>query len=58
MDDDKDVTPWLRELGYRADQARWAAARCEGMPENATLEQRVRVALSAFRLRATRASAG
>jgi hypothetical protein len=45
-EDDKDVIPWLRALGYRADQARYAAERCAGMPDDASLEQRVRVALS------------
>ncbi len=41
-DDDMDVAPWLRELGYQADQARWAAERCADMPAEATLEERVR----------------
>jgi hypothetical protein len=53
-EDGKDVVPWLRALGYRADEARWAAERCDGMPDDATLEQRVRVALSQFRLKGTR----
>jgi 5-methylcytosine-specific restriction endonuclease McrA len=42
-----EVIPWLRQLGFRADEARRAAARCEPIP-NAPLEQRVRVALSCF----------
>lgn len=40
-----DVVPWLRRLGFRADEARSAAARCESMPD-ASLEERVRYALS------------
>ena len=40
-----DVIPWLRKLGFRADEARRAASRCEGIPE-ASLEERVRFALS------------
>jgi 5-methylcytosine-specific restriction endonuclease McrA len=42
-----EVIPWLRALGFRADEARRAAARCEPIA-NAPLEQRVRVALSGF----------
>jgi len=42
-----EVIPWLRQLGFRADEARRAAARCESIPE-APLEERVRVALSCF----------
>jgi 5-methylcytosine-specific restriction endonuclease McrA len=42
---ENDVVPWLRKLGFRADEARHAAARCEAMPD-ATLEERVRFALS------------
>jgi 5-methylcytosine-specific restriction endonuclease McrA len=42
-----EVIPWLRALGFRADEARRAAAACESLPE-APLEQRVRVALSGF----------
>jgi 5-methylcytosine-specific restriction endonuclease McrA len=37
----------LRELGFRADEARRAAALCEAIPE-ASLEQRVRRALTYF----------
>lgn len=40
-----DVIPWLRALGFRADEARQGAAMCEGVP-NAPLEERVRFALS------------
>ena len=43
-----EVIPWLRGLGFRADEARAAAALCENIPD-APLEQRVRVALSYFR---------
>jgi 5-methylcytosine-specific restriction endonuclease McrA len=42
---ERDVVPWLRQLGLRADEARRAAAHCEAMPD-ASLEQRVRAALS------------
>jgi len=41
----QEVIPWLRKLGYRADQAREAAVRCEAMTE-ASLEERMKVALS------------
>jgi 5-methylcytosine-specific restriction endonuclease McrA len=41
----QEVIPWLRKLGFRADQAREAALRCEGIPE-ASLEERVKAALS------------
>jgi hypothetical protein len=40
-----DIVPWLRQLGYRADEARRAAARCEAIPD-ASLEERVRLALA------------
>jgi hypothetical protein len=40
-----EVIPWLRALGFRADEARWRAARCESIPD-APLEERVRLALS------------
>ncbi len=49
----RDVVPWLRALGFRADEARRAAALCEDMP-NASLEKRVRVALSCFHDRGAR----
>ena len=45
-----DVVPWLRRLGFRADEARRAAARCEAIPD-ASLEERVRLALSFLRPR-------
>jgi hypothetical protein len=41
----EEVIPWLRALGFRADEARRAAERCEAHV-NATLEQRVRIALA------------
>jgi hypothetical protein len=39
-----EVVPWLRTLGFRAEQARALAATCADMPE-ASLEERVRHAL-------------
>jgi len=42
---DRDVIPWLRALGIRADDARKAAAHCESIP-NAPLKERVRLALT------------
>ena len=42
-----EVIPWLRRLGFRADEARRAALACESLAE-APLEERVRVALSCF----------
>jgi len=50
--DDQDVVPWLRALGFSAAEARRGAERCEGMPD-APLEERVRAALSCFRVRGT-----
>ena len=50
---DRDVIPWLRQLGFSAGEARRAAARCEDLPD-ASLEERVRVALSCFHVRGTR----
>ena len=44
---ERDVVPWLRQLGYRASEAREAAKLCESIPD-APLEERVRVALSFF----------
>jgi hypothetical protein len=41
------VVPWLRQLGFRADEARRAAALCKAIPD-APLEERVRLALSFF----------
>ena len=45
QDPERSVVPWLRKLGFRVDEARRAAARCETLPE-ASLEERVRLALS------------
>ena len=42
---ERDVIPWLRQLGFRSDEARRPAAQCERIPE-ASLEERVRLALS------------
>jgi hypothetical protein len=42
--DDRDVTPYLRKLGYNAREARLGAEACAHIP-NASLEERVRVAL-------------
>jgi 5-methylcytosine-specific restriction endonuclease McrA len=42
-----EVIPWLRSLGFRADEARRAAERCETILD-APLEERVRLALSCF----------
>jgi 5-methylcytosine-specific restriction endonuclease McrA len=44
---DNDVIPWLRALGFRADEALRAATACEHMPD-ASLEVRVRAALSSL----------
>jgi hypothetical protein len=43
--EERDVVPWLRALGFRADEARRAASACETIPD-ASLEERVRLALS------------
>jgi hypothetical protein len=42
-----EVIPWLRRLGFRADEARRAAETCESLA-TAPLEARVRAALSYF----------
>ena len=47
---ERDVVPWLRQLGFRADEACRAATFCETIPD-APLEERVRVALSYFHTR-------
>jgi 5-methylcytosine-specific restriction endonuclease McrA len=44
---DHDVVPWLRALGFRLDESRRAAAACDRL-EDATLEQRVRVAIASL----------
>lgn len=43
----EEVIPWLRQLGFRMDEARRAAALCERIP-GAPLEERVRLALTCF----------
>ena len=48
----REVIPCMRSLGYRAGEARDAAMLCTDMPD-ASLEQRVRVALRYFRVRGT-----
>jgi hypothetical protein len=55
-DDDNDVVPWLRALGFSAAEARRGAERCQHMPD-APLEERVRHALSCFRVRGTHVAA-
>jgi hypothetical protein len=40
----QEIIPWLRQLGFRADEARHAAAHCEALSD-APLEERVRHAL-------------
>jgi hypothetical protein len=44
-DEERDVVPWLKQLGFRADEARMAADSCENVPD-APLDERVRAALS------------
>ena len=44
-DPEKDVTPWLRQLGVRAEQARRIAASCEALPPETSLAGRVRFAV-------------
>jgi 5-methylcytosine-specific restriction endonuclease McrA len=50
---EQDVVPWLRALGFTAVEARRASALCEDIP-NASLEERVRSALSFFHVKGTR----
>ncbi len=52
-----DVVPWLRRLGFGASEALGAAALCEDMTD-ASLEERVRIALSYFHPRGTRVVQG
>ena len=42
-----EVIPWLRQLGFRADEARRGASACEGLV-GVPLEERVRVALGSL----------
>jgi hypothetical protein len=48
--EDRDVTPWLQRLRFRADDIRRAAAYCEGLGD-VSLEDRVRAALCYLRPR-------
>jgi hypothetical protein len=48
-----EVVPYLRQLGYNARESRDAATLCRDMVD-ASLENRVRVALTYFRVRGTR----
>jgi hypothetical protein len=41
----REIMPWLKRLGFRDEEIRGAAALCD-LPPDATLEERVRVALS------------
>jgi hypothetical protein len=43
----EEVIPYLRALGFRADESRAAAAPCEATPD-ASLEQRAKLALTYF----------
>ncbi len=43
---EKDVVPWLCALGFRADEARGAAALCDEAIPDASLEERIKFALS------------
>ncbi len=45
MNPERDVTPWLRRLGFRADEVKRAAVHCETIA-GASLEERVRVGLA------------
>jgi hypothetical protein len=44
--DDRDVTPWLRGLGVRADEARRMAEICQRTMPDASLEERLKRALA------------
>ena len=56
-EEEKDIISGLKALGYNASQARSAAASCRNLP-NASLEDRMRAALSYFRVRGTRVVGG
>jgi 5-methylcytosine-specific restriction endonuclease McrA len=49
----RDVAPWLRSLGFRADEIRGAVKRCEAIPD-ASIEERVRFALTGLAPRSAR----
>jgi hypothetical protein len=51
-----DVVPWLRQLGFRVDEARRAAKLCEAIPD-APLEERIRFALKSLAPRCARRTA-
>jgi HNH endonuclease len=44
-DPEKDVTPWLLQLGVRAEQARRLAESCDALPPETSLEERIRFAV-------------
>ena len=50
---EQDVTPWLRALGIRADEARRAAQLCDAIPD-APLEERIKFAPSSRASRISR----
>ncbi len=52
-----EVIPWLRGLGFRADEARRAATACDDMPD-APLEARVRAALASLAPSSARKESG
>jgi 5-methylcytosine-specific restriction endonuclease McrA len=51
--EERDVVPWLRELGYNATRARKGADACAHIPD-APLEERLKVALRALAPRCVR----
>ena len=44
-DPDRSVVPWLRHMGCRLEEAREAAACCENLPPETSLEDKIRAAL-------------
>jgi 5-methylcytosine-specific restriction endonuclease McrA len=44
-DPDRSIVPWLKHLGCRLEDARDAAAHCETLPPDSSLEDRIRAAL-------------
>jgi hypothetical protein len=48
VDPARDVTPCLRRLGFRADEVRRGVALCQALPDRASLEDRVRFAISSL----------
>ena len=55
--DDRDLTPWLRGLGVGASEARRMAEICETTMPDASLEERVKRALSYLAPRQCRVAA-